>query len=423
MNKRIIPISSGKGGVGKTTFAINLSLALARFGKTVLVDLDTGTSSVRNVIDVPVKRDLYHFFRRRVSLEECITPLTEKLDPQGTYARFGFVAAPRHVVDELTNLRQSLRNQLIDALNELNAQFVILDLKAGMDPFVVDFLPQSNSGILVFTPHHPAAVSSAASIVKSILFRKLRSFFYEGSPIFERFPEGKLDYPVVAKMISAAEDVYAPALPNLDALVKEFDARYPGHPVIRLVSNMISLFRVFYVLNRYEGLAGSFQSVVQPFVRQIAGQLSPRISIQNLGWIQDSDRLHQSNISGVPFVLNPIKQQQPAKKPEPRSQVEEKLAELYSFVGKKEAKPASAPAKEKAATKETAKAVATRDALFGQLQSLEKIYRDTSQQDEAQNFEYIVSRIRYFLRQGMVSDLGEKRLYKRGEMVPLFPMT
>src|SRR5215213_6683023 len=90
--KRIIPISSGKGGVGKTTFAINFSLALARHARTVLVDLDTGTSAIRNAIDVPIAKDLYHFFRRNDPLSSCVTQLDDRLDPERRYRNFGFVA-------------------------------------------------------------------------------------------------------------------------------------------------------------------------------------------------------------------------------------------------------------------------------------------------------------------------------------------
>src|SRR6266576_1065210 len=86
--KRIIPVSSGKGGVGKTTFAINFSLALSRHGRTVLVDLDTGTSAIRNAIDVPISKDLYHFFRRGEPLDHCISTLDDKMDPQRRYANF-----------------------------------------------------------------------------------------------------------------------------------------------------------------------------------------------------------------------------------------------------------------------------------------------------------------------------------------------
>src|SRR5687767_4515784 len=131
-SKRIIPISSGKGGVGKTTFALNYALALARHGRTLLIDLDTGTSSVRNCIDTPVDRDLYHFFKKGFTLGDCVTTLSPKLDPRGQFKNFGFIAAPKHMIEDITNFTPARRDQLIDALNALDVPFVVLDLKSGL---------------------------------------------------------------------------------------------------------------------------------------------------------------------------------------------------------------------------------------------------------------------------------------------------
>src|SRR6185369_5257728 len=182
--RRIIPISSGKGGVGKTTLAVNYALCLARHGRTVLIDLDTGTSSVRNCVDTKVERDLYHFFKKGHALSDCITTLDARLDPGGRYANFGFIASPKHLIEDITNFSPRRREQLVEAINELQANFIVLDLKAGLDVNVIEFLPYSNSGILVFTPHLPAATLAAADIVKAILFRKLRAVFAVGSPVY-----------------------------------------------------------------------------------------------------------------------------------------------------------------------------------------------------------------------------------------------
>src|SRR5215210_3401861 len=135
--KRIIPISSGKGGVGKTTFAINFSLALSKRGRTVLVDLDTGTSAIRNAIDVPIEKDLYHFFRRNEPLDHCVTRLDARMDNEGRYPNFGFIAGPLHLIDEITNFGAGHKARLIEAINGLDADYVILDMRAGLDSNVI----------------------------------------------------------------------------------------------------------------------------------------------------------------------------------------------------------------------------------------------------------------------------------------------
>src|SRR5687767_8188738 len=114
---RIIPVSSGKGGVGKTTFAIHYALMLSRYGETVLIALDMGTPSARTSIDVQIPYDLYHFFRKNIRLEDCITPLSSRLDPQQRYKNFGLVASPRGLIEDLMNFDEFQKARLIRAIN------------------------------------------------------------------------------------------------------------------------------------------------------------------------------------------------------------------------------------------------------------------------------------------------------------------
>ena len=252
--RRIIPVSSGKGGVGKTTFAINFALSLARHGRTVLVDLDTGTSAIRNAIDTPIANDLYHFFRRGEPLSNCITSLDRRLDPNGRFRNFGFVASPLHLIDEITNFGAEHKARLIEAINQLPADYVILDMRAGLDANVIDFLPFSNSGILIFTPHLPSATLAASDIVKAILFRKLRLIFSRDSPFFETVGNSLNFFKLINDLIDRVEDVYDSSVQNLDAFSLDLAQNLGDHPITRTVQSTIDEFRVHYVLNAFNGI-------------------------------------------------------------------------------------------------------------------------------------------------------------------------
>src|SRR5512140_3603101 len=239
MLERIVPVSSGKGGVGKTTVAVNLALSLSRYAPTILVDLDTGTSSVRNSIGVPVSHDLYHFFRKGRPLSDCITQLPDAWDPAGLYRNFGFVAGPMHLIEEITNFNEEKKRTLSEAINALPATWVVLDMKAGVDAHVIDFLPYANSGILVFTPHLPSATLAASDIVKAILFRKLRIVFAPHSPFFDGVAEpGKMTR-LVNELLDQVEDVYETALPNLDAFLADLATSLGPHPLLHRLTRTI----------------------------------------------------------------------------------------------------------------------------------------------------------------------------------------
>src|SRR5204862_3988318 len=131
---------------------------------------------------------------------------------------------PLHLIEEITNFGPAYKAKLMEAINPLPADYVVLDLRAGLDANVLGFLPFSNSGILIFTPHLPSATLAASDIVKAILFRKLRLIFSRESPFYATV-DGKLDFfRLTNELIDRVEDVYDSSVPNLDAFADDLQA-------------------------------------------------------------------------------------------------------------------------------------------------------------------------------------------------------
>lgn len=408
--KRIIPISSGKGGVGKTTFAINFSLALSRHGKTVLVDLDTGTSAIRNAIDVPIAKDLYHFFRRNEPLNGCVTGLDASLDRERQFPNFGFVAGPLHLIDEITNFGSAHKAKLIAAINQLDADYVVLDMRAGLDSNVIDFLPFSNSGILIFTPHLPSATLAASDIVKAILFRKLRLIFSKESPFFATVGE-KLDYwRLINELIDRVEDVYDSSVQNLDAFADDLAQNLGDHPISRTVAQTLEDFRVHYVLNLFNGVDDSFDSAVKPFVENLTRNVSARCGVTNLGWITRSDAIHRANCNKIPALLLPPETKKGAK----RNRIAEELADLrLAAIGLEPKRPQPAAT----AKSRFASAGDPSDHLANQLSVLRQMFDQKKDDDFYANFDYASQRALFTMKNRRPSEFGDLRIFTPDEML------
>jgi MinD-like ATPase involved in chromosome partitioning or flagellar assembly len=406
--KRIIPISSGKGGVGKTTFAINFSLALSHHGRTVLVDLDTGTSAIRNAIDVPIEKDLYHFFRKGESINRCVTHLDDKIDPGHLFRNFGFVAGPLHLIDEITNFGAVNKAKLIEAINGLDADYVILDMRAGLDSNVIDFLPFSNSGILIFTPHLPSATLAASDIVKAILFRKLRLIFSRESPFYATV-EGKLDFwRLINELIDQVEDVYDSSVANLDAFADDLAGNLGDHPITRTVQQTLDEFRVHYVLNLFNGVDDSFQTAVKPFIENLTSNVSARCGVTNLGWITRSDAIHRANCNKIPALLLPGEGRKAIKS----NRVAQELDEIRSM-----AIGIDQPRRNGARQPKASASVDPTDHLANQLNVLRTMFDQKKDDDFHANFEYASQRALFTMKTRRPSEFGDIRIYRPDEML------
>jgi len=402
--KRIITIASGKGGVGKTTLALNYGLALSQYGKTILFDFDFETGSVRSFLDMKFPRDLYHFFMKDTPLPDCVTSLSRELDPHGRYPNFGVIAAPRHFMEDFAHLKRATQHKLIQAIHKLDADYVLIDMKAGLDTEILDFMPYSNSGILIFTPRLLAATSAAAYLVKALIFRKLQIFYAPHSPIVESL--SAKDQAEILDLLHRADDVYEDEIPNLDRVYHILKIKHgPQHPVVSAMARVLGTFQIHYVLNHFTGVEESYKKAVAPFVQNVAEIVSARLRLRNLGWVQYHPAIHDANCQRVPILLGGSE----ARKFQDRK-VMDALAELEGLAGQLHVhKP---PDLEK-----------TRPGLdrylADQLSQLESTYSKVGKKNHVDNFNYIAAASIHLMKTERAYHFGDVRIFEPRDLQQL----
>ncbi|MFP6732890.1 MAG: MinD/ParA family protein [Rhodospirillales bacterium] len=156
---KMIAVASGKGGVGKTWFAITLSHAFAKAGrKTLLFDGDLGLANVDIQLGLMPKHDLGAVVSGRMPLNQATT----------TYEEGGFdIVAGRSGSGNLANVSAKSLNTLAEELILLSQAYdqVILDLGAGVERTVRN-LTNSVDTILVITTDEPTAMTDAYAFIK-----------------------------------------------------------------------------------------------------------------------------------------------------------------------------------------------------------------------------------------------------------------
>ena len=152
-------IASGKGGVGKTWFAITLAHALAKSGcKTLLFDGDLGLANVDIQLGLMPDRDLASVIVGKLTLEQSVIDVPE----------IGFsVIAGRSGSGSLALLPPTRLNALREQLLLLSASYdsVIIDLGAGVDR-TVQSLPPPRGACFVVTTDEPTALTDAYAFIK-----------------------------------------------------------------------------------------------------------------------------------------------------------------------------------------------------------------------------------------------------------------
>ena len=163
-NARVITVTSGKGGVGKSNVTVNLAINLRKKGKRVVIfDADFGLANVEIIFGIVPKYNLYDMIYNGMGILDILTT--------GPYG-IEFISGGSGV-KELTDLSQLQINKMLNHLYDLDqlADIILIDTGAGISDVVLDFILASNEVLLVTTPE-PTSITDAYAILKAMKHRK-----------------------------------------------------------------------------------------------------------------------------------------------------------------------------------------------------------------------------------------------------------
>lgn len=156
---RIITITSGKGGVGKTNIATNMAIAYGQMGKKViLIDADLGLANVNVMLNILPQYNLYHVIRKQKKMADIILDTNYGIKMIAGASGFSKIA----------NMDEQERTSFINEMYSLSdADIIIIDTSAGVSKNVLGFVAAADEVIVVTTPE-PTSITDAYGIIKII---------------------------------------------------------------------------------------------------------------------------------------------------------------------------------------------------------------------------------------------------------------
>ena len=160
---RVIAVTSGKGGVGKTHISANIAYNLSKLGKrTLVLDADMGLANIDIILGLTPRFNLHHVLQGEKTLEEVIVEGPGEIS----------ILPAASGIQEMTELSQGQKLSLMEAINTLEESFdfMIVDTAAGIAGNVLYFSMAAKEIIVVVSPE-PTSMTDAYAMIK-LLYQK-----------------------------------------------------------------------------------------------------------------------------------------------------------------------------------------------------------------------------------------------------------
>lgn len=180
-NPIILPITSSKAGVGKSFFAVNLSAALASTGhKTIVIDLDLKSSNLNRYIGyIHRYPGIGSYFTHKKKLSHYL------IDTNINNLQF---ISGEGICTSATNLHYIQKLKLIHEINDLRAEFVILNLDTGNSNNSLDFFDSSKYGFIITTFDYDTRVNTM-SFFSAFMLRFIKKQLDKNNDLYKNFSE------------------------------------------------------------------------------------------------------------------------------------------------------------------------------------------------------------------------------------------
>jgi len=262
---RIITVSSGKGGVGKTNFAVNMGIAFSQLGKKVIVmDADLGLANVNVCLGIVTKYNLLQLIKKQKTMRDIIINTNYGIQIVGGTSGFSRIA----------NLTEEERDQFIKEIASLDyADIIIIDTGAGVSHNVLSFILAADETIIVTTPE-PTAITDAYGIIK-IIATEINNPNMELKLVVNRVSSNLEGRRVAERVIGIANQFLNIKVDNLGMI---FDDQIVSQAVIKQVPFIVldpdskASISVKNIVSKLEGIEFKESGGIKDFVNRLIKQ-------------------------------------------------------------------------------------------------------------------------------------------------------